>query len=96
METDHVDGDKLNNQRSNLRICNGSQNQMNRGIQKSSTTGFKGVSPLRNQFRAQIYVNGRQYYLGSFETKALASAAYKEAVLKYHGEFARALPPKSQ
>ncbi len=87
---DHVDGDALNNQRSNLRICTKSQNQQNRSMYKNNTSGLKGVYPNKKRWIAKIACNNKKnIHLGSFKTKEEAYEAYKEAVTKYHGNFAR-------
>lgn len=90
MQTDHIDGNGLNNQQKNLRICTASQNQMNTGKRKTNTSGFKGVSwDKRNKkWRANIKINGKKIHLGCFDDKLFAYAAYCEACIKYHGEFA--------
>ena len=89
-ETDHIDNNGLNNQRSNLRIVTHSQNQMNKGMSKNNTSGFKGVSWDKNskKWLALIRFNGKQIYLGVYTTKEEASEAYIKACIKYHGEFA--------
>ena len=89
MDTDHIDGDGLNNQRDNLRVCTHSQNIMNRGIQKNSTSGFKGITwnKLGRKWQSQIKVNGKYIYLGIFISKLEAYKAYCKACVKYHGEF---------
>lgn len=91
METDHIDGNKLNNTRSNLRICSHMENMRNRGRQKNNTTGFKGVyfQKSKNRFVAQINIGGKPKYLGSFQSAEEAAKAYAIAVSTHHGEFAR-------
>jgi hypothetical protein len=95
VELDHIDGNKLNNQKSNLRFATRSENGFNRGKNKSNTSGYKGVfwggddSKRVKKWKAQITVNRKVHYLGRFLTKEEASLAYKEAAKKYHGEFAR-------
>lgn len=86
--TDHKDGNGLNNQKSNLRNCTLSENQMNRGKGKNNTSGFKGVSKHRKKFQANIGLKGKMISLGHFDTKAEAYEAYVAACKKYHGEFA--------
>lgn len=89
-QTDHIDQDKLNNYRSNLRPATARQNSCNCGKQKSNTSGYIGVSwyKWRKKWRAYIYVNGKQKFLGYFEDIKDAARAYNKAALKYHGEFA--------
>lgn len=87
---DHVDGDRRNNTRSNLRLCTHGENMVNRKIHRSNKCGLKGVYADRNKWRAQITVKGKQHHLGSFDTKELAHAAYLAAAERLHGEFARA------
>lgn len=87
---DHIDGDGLNNRRSNLRSATLYQNLQNTSCHVDSKYGYKGVdrrSP--NQWRARIQIYGKTIYLGSFKTLELAAQAYNEAAIKYHGEFAR-------
>lgn len=86
---DHKDRNKVNNRWNNLREATDSQNHANSKIQKTNTSGFKGVRFLQNKFHAGITVNGKGIYLGSRPTPEEAHELYKEAALKYFGEFAR-------
>lgn len=92
MDTDHVDGNGLNNQRANLRPSTRSQNGCNRTKQKDNVTGYKGVQFTKNKqirpFRADIKLQGRHFYLGTYDTAREAAEAYNQAALKLHGEFA--------
>lgn len=96
LHTDHIDGDKRNNKRTNLRLVTPSQNNMNRGPTKSNKTGKKGVSWNKKdkRFRAQITIDGRKIYLGNFLTVEEASAVYEEAAIRYFGEFNRLIERK--
>lgn len=89
MFCDHINGDKLDNRRSNLRVCTNGQNMMNRGRQSNNSSGFRGVCwhRQRNKWRAYIKRNGKQIALGLFDSKEAAAQAYKEAAQKLFKEF---------
>jgi hypothetical protein len=91
---DHIDGNGLNNQKSNLRICTTSQNQMNSSKRKDNTSGFKGVRwhKKTKKWEARIWVNNKWKYLGHHVTPEVAACAYNEAAKKYYGEFANLNP----
>lgn len=88
-EIDHIDGDKLNNQRGNLRLVTRSQNNMNRARYKGSASQYKGVSRQGKKWRATIVLNKKQKHLGCYETQAQAARAYDEAARAEFGEHAR-------
>lgn len=87
---DHVDGNKSNNQRANLRLADKCQNQHNQGANRRNTSGFKGVSwhTRDEKWQASIKLNGKRTHLGNFDTPEAAHEAYKEAAIKLHGAFA--------
>ena len=91
LHVDHVDLNGLNNRRANLRVATHSQNKHNQPAQRNNTSGFKGVYFHKGsgKYRAMIGVNGRLKSLGLFRTAIQAHEAYKEASIRYHGEFAR-------
>lgn len=81
-QIDHIDGDKLNNRISNLRVVTPSLNQLcNTKRRKHNTTGYTGVVRSRSGFRAQIKVDGKAQFLGEFESPMSAAAAYEAARL---------------
>lgn len=88
---DHIDGNGLNNLRSNLRHATRGQNRMNTEKSCNNTTGFKGVSFYKqaNKFRARITLDKKQIFLGYFETAQEAHQAYIKAAIELHGEFAK-------
>jgi hypothetical protein len=90
-QVDHKDLCKCNNRWSNLRLATNQENMRNRSLYTSSTTGFKGVHFRASikKFQAQIGVDGRNRYLGSFDTAEQAHAAYVKAAQQFFGEFAR-------
>jgi hypothetical protein len=88
--TDHINQNKLDNRRSNLRICTCAENQRNKDRKSNNTSGFKGVSwtEVDCRWRAKITVNGKHKFLGHFLTPEAAHEAYCKAALELHGEFA--------
>ena len=87
---DHINRDKLDNRRANLRTATGSQNQANRGLDKSNTTGYRGVTNPRRVpgYVAQINVGGKSIFLGYFRDKHDAAEAYNLAAREHFGEYA--------
>ena len=75
-ETDHLDRDRLNNQRSNLKTKTHSGNVHNQSIRVDNTTGIKGVHLLKRTGRWQAYIDidGKHRHLGYFSTKGEAAA----------------------
>jgi len=90
-EIDHADGNAANNRIANLREASRGENGSNRGVQKNSRSGRKGVywCPDRGLWAAEIRVAGTRKHLGRFPTMDQAAAAYATAAAALHGEFAR-------
>lgn len=97
MEADHINGDTLDNRRSNLRLCSRSQNTMNRGRSGvANPTGFRGVRPAyAGKWIAVIREHKRSHHLGTFDNERDAAKAYDAAARRLHGEFARPNFPAS-
>lgn len=89
-EVDHINHDKTDNRKSNLRICTREENARNHPIHKNNTSGFKGVTwnKKANKWQAQIRHCGKNVHIGVFEDKESASDAYKEMAKKLFGDFA--------
>lgn len=92
---DHINGNRLDNRRSNLRLCTWRQNAMNRGKRRwrrgiPAQSQFIGVTRGHGgRWRACIKRDGRQAYLGSFAEEIEAARAHDAAARELHGEFAR-------
>lgn len=83
---DHIDGNGLNNQKSNLRICTHAENTRNRTkVNKNNTSGYNGVSWYKRdkKWAARINVSYRTINLGRFLNKDDAINKRKEAEIKY-------------
>jgi hypothetical protein len=91
LHVDHINGDRLDNRRSNLRLATNQQNCWNQGLGKRNTSGFKGVSWHSRDliFAAHIRADGRIKTLGRFADAISAARAYDEAARKHYGEFSR-------
>ncbi|MCK9436568.1 MAG: HNH endonuclease [Synergistaceae bacterium] len=89
-QVDHIDGNGLNNQRSNLRKTTTKQNSYNKKLAKNNTTGYKGVRwrSDRGNYTVMISVNKKQIYVGSSHNILEAATMYNKAAKKYHGKFA--------
>lgn len=84
---DHIDGNGLNNTASNMRVTSHANNMQNR---VSHLGKFKGVWKYKNgKYTSSISINGKQKYLGLFDTDTDAAMAYNNAALLAHGQFAR-------
>lgn len=90
MLSDHIDHNGLNNQKNNLRVVTNSQNQMNRKSNKCTSSKFKGVSWHNRDkiWRAQIKINGKYSYIGTFKSEVGAAKAYNARAIELFGEFA--------
>ncbi len=91
LTVDHINRNKLDNRKENLRICSFSQNNMNRPIRADNKAGYKGVhkdKTCKNRYVAQIRINREKVYLGGFNCPIEAAKAYDKAAKESQGEFA--------
>lgn len=87
---DHIDGNGLNNRRSNLRIVTRRQNAMNRRGDDGSSSQYKGVYLYKNgSWQSYIYAKGKRHHLGYFAEEVDAALAHDEAALQLHGPYAK-------
>jgi hypothetical protein len=91
MDTDHVNGNGLDNRRVNLRPATKIQNATNSRLCERNTSGLKGAMFYRanGKWRSQIVVNRRNIHLGYYATPEEAHAVYAKASAEMHGEFGR-------
>lgn len=91
MEVDHINGNKLDNRKENLRLATRSQNGHNMPLHKRNTSGFKGVTFWKrdNNWKSQITVDGKNLHIGYFEDPKDAAKAYDKSAREHFGEFAR-------
>lgn len=88
---DHVNGNGLDNRRTNLRLATASQNQANQRMRRDNTSGFRGVywhAPGR-RWRALIIAKGKRISLGYYDAREDAARAYDAAAIEFFGEYAR-------
>lgn len=90
-QIDHINGDGLDNRKSNLRFSTQSQNIANSKKKKNCSSQYKGVSFIKKRSRwwAQIKKDGKHYHTKYFNSEREAAIAYNALAYKVHGEFAR-------
>lgn len=94
-DVDHIDHNRLNNMKSNLRLTTRSENMMNMGakVNKVGHSKYKGVSylnreKLKNKWTAFLKKDYVMYNLGYFATEEEAALAYDCAAIQLFGDFA--------
>lgn len=86
---DHVNGNKLDNRRDNLRVASVSQNSANVGKLSTNKSGLKGVVPHGERYRAYIHKDRRTRYLGTFDDPKDAACKYDKEARRLFGQFAK-------
>ena len=94
MFVDHINGNRLDNRRSNLRLCTHLQNSRN--VRAKTRCGLKGVTQRGQKWQAGIRIDGKTKHLGTFDTLEDAARAYDVAASAAFGEFARLNYPQAQ
>ena len=86
-QVDHIDRNKLNNRKSNLRIVTQGENNMN--AYRAGRSGYMGVyQRSENSWRACLHANGKAYRSGGHRSAESAAQAYNALAMKHHGKFA--------
>ena len=89
-QTDHINGNKLDNRIENLRVATVTQNHAN-SKPRGGTSRYKGVSWNKEKGKWMAYINhnGKRIFLAYFTDETDAGTAYDNAALLLHGEYAR-------
>lgn len=89
-QVDHINGNKLDNRRANLRLATNQQNKWNRGSRLGSSSRYVGVAyyPVTKRWIARIKLSGTQVNIGYFSTELEAAWMRDQYALELHGEFA--------
>ncbi|NQT02028.1 MAG: HNH endonuclease [Planctomycetes bacterium] len=90
MVVDHIDGNGLNNRKSNLRICTQAQNNQNKRPKRNCSSKYKGVSfhKFSKKWEVQIACNKKREHVGRFDDEIEAALAYDRKAGELFGEFA--------
>lgn len=88
VQVDHINGDKLDNRRENLRLCNNAQNARNQVRRITGQSTYKGVRRNGKRWQAQIGALGIHKTLGTYSTEEEAALAYNAAARHHFGAFA--------
>lgn len=93
MECDHINRDRLDNRRSNLRVCTHAENMQNRPTHRNGKSRFRGVywASHANRWRAQARLDGKFYHIGYFadeEEAAQAASRWREQNMPFAVEAA--------
>lgn len=89
--TDHINGNKLDNLKSNLRVATDRENVWNQGIRSDNSSGYRGVyfRKDRKRWSAEIKKDGKKYALGCYSSAEMAAKAYNTKAKELFGEYAR-------
>lgn len=95
---DHINGNPLDNRRSNMRLCTARESRCNTRVSRRNQSGYKGVHCCRPKpfYYAAIYINGKNKHFGHFRTPEEAARVYDEKAKEYFGEFAWLNFPEKQ
>ena len=82
-EIDHIDGNGLNNQRSNLRIVTSRHNDLNRINHRNGRLFGVSWHKVHKKWMTRILINGKRKHLGYFKTEQEAHEVYLKALKDY-------------
>lgn len=85
---DHINGNRFDNRKCNLRICSNADNSRNCKLSKNNLTGYTGIRKTPNgRWHARIYYDGKEYSLGTYDSFKEAVSARKNGEIFYFKEF---------
>lgn len=87
IHVDHKDHNGLNNQRSNIRLSNRSENKCNMRKIANTSSQYIGVTKVRGYAKWTAYING--IHLGTFNSEIEAAIERDKKAIEFHGEFAK-------
>ncbi len=95
---DHIDGNSLNNRKTNLRICTQAQNIHNSRPRRNRSSKYKGVfwNKVNKKWSVSIRKGDKRIYLGGFDDEIEAALAYDRKAEELFGEFAYLNMPKGR
>lgn len=90
-ELDHINGDKLDNRKGNLRIVTHGQNMFNKKRYANASSKYKGVRfyNVTNKWISRIGINRERIHIGYYATEEAAAKAYNNKAKELFGEYAR-------
>lgn len=88
MVVDHINRNRLDNRKKNLRFATYHENTRNISRQRNNTSGYRGVHRNAGKWVADIKVNYKKIHVGSYDDILEAAKAYNDAAVKYFGDFA--------
>ena len=90
-DVDHINGDKMDNRRYNLRLCTHQQNMFNQGLRNTNSSGYIGVSYSKamRKFESYIHKDGHKMTIGYFDDPLEAAKARDRTAKTLFGVYAR-------
>ncbi len=88
VQVDHINQDKLDNRKCNLRICTKAQNSIHHKLYVNNKSGFHGVHAHQGKWCAHIKKDQKTVYIGIFDTKEEAAHARDKKAVELFGSFA--------
>jgi hypothetical protein len=89
LEVDHINGNRLDNRRCNLRIVNRSENLFNKPLMPGKQIGYKGVYRDRKNFEIKLMIDGVNVRVGRIKSADEAAYIYDQFAAQLQGKFAR-------